>query len=183
MRGSSTPWWGTLPVPTIPTARLASSMYINGPNQKDPWNAEFVKNPNRRAADAEVLIVTSVLQADHSIDCHFRGSFEFLFLDVLTFREELQFTSRLRYMHRTDMAPFRYGWYEPGRPDSRCSTAPPTLASWMTYMRRCSLKITFWCDRSRLCGRVSPVIPTIATWNCTSGSITIAMFPLWRIFA
>ncbi|KAI8378079.1 uncharacterized protein BYT42DRAFT_478444, partial [Radiomyces spectabilis] len=49
------------------------------------------------------LIVTSVMQAGHSLDRHFVTSYDFLFNGVLTFREELQFVSRLRYLHRTDV--------------------------------------------------------------------------------
>ncbi|KAI9326676.1 hypothetical protein BD770DRAFT_301384, partial [Pilaira anomala] len=54
------------------------------------------------------LIVTNVLQAGHSLDCHFTTSYDILFNNVLSFREELQFISRLRYLDRTDVCEFKH---------------------------------------------------------------------------
>ena len=78
--------------------------------QKDSWVTKFLKDPNLAASECDVCVVTSVLQAGHSLDKHFRTSFAFLFCDVLTYREELQFTSRLRFLGRTDMMEYRYRW-------------------------------------------------------------------------
>ncbi|KAI9366431.1 hypothetical protein BD770DRAFT_303340, partial [Pilaira anomala] len=54
------------------------------------------------------LIVTNVLQAGHSLDSHFTTSYDILFNNVLSFREELQFTSRLRYFDRADVRQFKH---------------------------------------------------------------------------
>ncbi|KAK9345822.1 hypothetical protein V1522DRAFT_442685 [Lipomyces starkeyi] len=59
--------------------------------QDDDWMTEFLARPNSEVEDADVLITTSVLQAGHSLDRYFRISFDFLFVGVLSFREELQF--------------------------------------------------------------------------------------------
>ncbi|KAK9494960.1 hypothetical protein V1508DRAFT_460003 [Lipomyces doorenjongii] len=67
------------------------------------------------STEVDVLVTTSVLQAGHSLDRYFRVSFDFLFLGVLSFREELQFISRLRYLGRNDMAEFKYGWIPDGK--------------------------------------------------------------------
>jgi len=68
--------------------------------QQEEWAAKFLSDPNTFAMECDILIVTSVLQAGHSLDRHFVTSYDFLFTDVLTFREELQFVSRLRYLGR-----------------------------------------------------------------------------------
>lgn len=65
--------------------------------------------------ECDVLIVTSVLQAGHSLDRHFVTCYEFLFTDVLTFQEELQFVSRLRYLGRQDVRGSKYAWIEPSK--------------------------------------------------------------------
>ncbi|KAK9328089.1 hypothetical protein V1520DRAFT_347044 [Lipomyces starkeyi] len=78
--------------------------------QDDGWVKEFLARPNAKVDDADVLVTTSVLQAGHSLDRYFRVSFDFLWHGVLSFREELQFISRLRYVGRVDMAEYKYGW-------------------------------------------------------------------------
>ena len=86
-----------------------------------------------------MLVTTSVLQAGHSLDCHFTISFDFLFLGVLTFREELQFVSRLRYLSklseekltlldRNNMAQYKYAWIQNGKCNSKLASTvcPPS---------------------------------------------------------
>lgn len=94
--------------------------------QEKEWNKRFLLDPNVAACDADVLIVTSVLQAGHSLDCHFKTSFAFLFNDVLTYREELQFTSRLRWLNRPDVLQCRYAYIEKGRTNSKIAS----MKSW-----------------------------------------------------
>lgn len=83
--------------------------------QNDPWCSQFLTNPNAAAIDCDVLIVTNVLQAGHSIDTHFVTSYDILFNNVLSFREELQFVSRLRYLGRTDCRTTKHAWIEVGK--------------------------------------------------------------------
>ncbi|KAK9390021.1 hypothetical protein V1515DRAFT_519091, partial [Lipomyces mesembrius] len=83
--------------------------------QDNEWAKEFLARPNAKVDEVDVLVTTSVLQAGHSLDRYFRISFDFLFLGVLSFREELQFVSRLRYLGRNDMAEFKYGWIQDGK--------------------------------------------------------------------
>ncbi|CEP12324.1 hypothetical protein [Parasitella parasitica] len=83
--------------------------------QNDPWCSRFLTNPNSAAMDCDVLIVTNVLQAGHSLDTHFVTSYDILFNNILSFREELQFTSRLRYLGRTDVRATKHAWIETGR--------------------------------------------------------------------
>ncbi|KAK9485372.1 hypothetical protein V1527DRAFT_134380, partial [Lipomyces starkeyi] len=87
--------------------------------QDDAWISKFLAHPNSAVDDADVLITTSVLQAGHSLDRYFRISFDFLFRGVLSFREELQFTSRLRYLGGEDMAEFKFGWIPSGGADAK----------------------------------------------------------------
>ena len=65
--------------------------------------------------ECDILIVTSVLQAGHSLDRHFVTSYDFLFTRVLTFREELQFISRLRYFGRQDVRGSKHAWIQPSK--------------------------------------------------------------------
>ncbi|KAK9483492.1 hypothetical protein V1527DRAFT_267878 [Lipomyces starkeyi] len=87
--------------------------------QGDEWVSRFLAQPNTTVDETDVLITTSVLQAGHSLDRYFRLSFDFLFRGVLSFREELQLTSRLRYLGREDMAENKFCWIPAGGPDSR----------------------------------------------------------------
>ncbi|KAK9332280.1 hypothetical protein V1520DRAFT_353242 [Lipomyces starkeyi] len=79
-------------------ADRTAKQYLN-----DDWTSEFWARPNSKVEEVDVLITTSVLQAGHSLDRCFRVSFDFIFRGVLSFRAELQFTSRLRYFGRDDM--------------------------------------------------------------------------------
>ncbi|KAK9385231.1 hypothetical protein V1515DRAFT_588496 [Lipomyces mesembrius] len=88
--------------------------------QDDPWIKRFLAHP-KAVDDVDVLITTSVLQAGHSLDRYFRVSFDFLFRGVLTFREELQFTSRLRYIGRDDMPEYKFSWIPSGGAEARIS--------------------------------------------------------------
>ena len=100
--------------------------FINNDNYETGWNENFIHNPNKYAADADILIGASIHKIGDTMDCHFRIAFEFLFLDRMIYRQELDFVSRLTYKHRSDMMPFRYGWYEPSRPESvKTSSAQP----------------------------------------------------------
>ena len=83
--------------------------------QDEAWAAKFLQDPNAFALECDVLIVTSVLQAGHSLDRHFQTSYDFRFLDVLTFREELQFVSRLRFLGRTDISGRKHAWIQPAK--------------------------------------------------------------------
>ena len=76
--------------------------------------AEVLGDPNTYSVDCDVLVTTSVLQAGHSLDQHFIQSYEFLYTGVLTFREELQFISRLRYLGRQFMAAWKFVWIQKG---------------------------------------------------------------------
>jgi Origin of replication binding protein len=87
--------------------------------QDNEWVKSFLAHPNSSVDDADVLITTSVLQAGHSLDRYFRVSFDFLFRGVLSFREELQFTSRLRYLGREDMAEYKFCWIPAGGADAK----------------------------------------------------------------
>ncbi|KAK9389519.1 hypothetical protein V1515DRAFT_630449 [Lipomyces mesembrius] len=87
--------------------------------QDDEWIRRFLAPPNAAVNEVDVLITTSVLQAGHSLDRYFRVSFDFLFCGVLSFREELQFTSRLRYLGRDDMAEYKFCWIPSGGADVR----------------------------------------------------------------
>lgn len=80
--------------------------------QNNQWDTRFLRDPNAYALDCDVLIVTSVLQAGHSLDTHFTTSYDVLFNNVLSFREELQFVSRLRYLDRSDVRQFKHAWIE-----------------------------------------------------------------------
>lgn len=86
--------------------RLAAVDVIKGvwaQVQNNEWNANFLRDPNAYSIDSDVLIVTNVLQAGHSLDRHVVTSYDFLFNDVLSFRDQLQFISRLRHLDRTDV--------------------------------------------------------------------------------
>lgn len=80
--------------------------------QSTEWNSNFLQDPNAYSIECDVLIVTNVLQAGHSLDCHFTTSYDILFNNVLSFPEELQFISRLRYLDRTDVCEFKHAWIE-----------------------------------------------------------------------
>lgn len=80
--------------------------------QNNQWNSHFLRDPNSYAIDCDVLIVTSVLQAGHSLYTHFTTSYDVLFNNVLSFREELQFTSRLRYLDKADVRQYKHAWIE-----------------------------------------------------------------------
>ncbi|KAK9257740.1 hypothetical protein V1519DRAFT_77699 [Lipomyces tetrasporus] len=87
--------------------------------QDNAWIARFLARPNAYVEDVDVLITTSVLQAGHSLDRYFSVSFDFLFRGVLSFREELRFTSRLRYIGRAHMAEYKFCWIPAGGADSK----------------------------------------------------------------
>jgi hypothetical protein len=88
--------------------------------QREPWCRNFIGNPNEYARDADVLVATSVLQAGHSLDNWFTISFDFLFAGINTFREELQFVSRLRILGREqEMKPHKYAFIEMGRANTQ----------------------------------------------------------------
>lgn len=78
--------------------------------QNTEWNSNFLRDPNAYSIDCDVLIVTNILQASHNLYCHFTTSYDILFNNVLSFREELQFISRLRYLDRTGVCQFKYAW-------------------------------------------------------------------------
>ncbi|KAK9384143.1 hypothetical protein V1515DRAFT_583226 [Lipomyces mesembrius] len=90
--------------------------------QDNDWVKEFLTLPNSKVEEVDVLITTSVLQAGHSLDRYFKISFDFLFEGVLFFREQLQFTSRLQYIGRDDMAEYKFGWIPSGRADLRVAS-------------------------------------------------------------
>ncbi|KAK9457761.1 hypothetical protein V1511DRAFT_455084, partial [Dipodascopsis uninucleata] len=87
--------------------------------QSEEWNRQFLADPNTMVGDVDILITTSVLQAGHSLDRYFRVSYDFLFRGVLSFREEIQFVSRLRYLGRKDMYRHKYGWIPGGEPNRK----------------------------------------------------------------
>ncbi|KAK9311929.1 hypothetical protein V1522DRAFT_424676 [Lipomyces starkeyi] len=85
---------------------------------EEEWIRQFLAHPNTAVDQVDVLVTTRVLQAGHSLDRYFRVSFDFLFRGVLSFREELQFTSRLRYIGRDDMAEYKFCWIPAGGADA-----------------------------------------------------------------
>lgn len=99
---------------------------VTGDNQFDKWQSDFLQNPNQFALDADVLIITNVLQAGHSIECHFRTCFDLLNNKTLTHREEVQFIGRWRILGREDLLTHRYAWIQPGR-TNKCETSHKVL--------------------------------------------------------
>ncbi|CEP19748.1 hypothetical protein [Parasitella parasitica] len=92
--------------------------------QNDAWCSRFPTNPNSAALDCDILIVTNVLQAGHSLDTHFKSSYDILFNNVLSFREELQFISCLRYLGRTDdIRAVKNAWIEAGKSNQHIANA------------------------------------------------------------
>ncbi|KAI3654257.1 hypothetical protein MP228_000976 [Amoeboaphelidium protococcarum] len=67
-------------------------------------------------------IGVQVLQAGHSLDCHFCRYYDLLCLNILTFREELQFNQHLRYLGRDNMADYKYAWIESGKTNARTAS-------------------------------------------------------------
>lgn len=94
--------------------------------QNDAWCSRFITNPNSAALDCDIMIVTNVLlQAGHSLDTHFKSSsYDILFNNLLSFREELQFISCLRYLGRTDdMRAVKNAWIEAGKSNQHIANA------------------------------------------------------------
>ncbi|KAI0996279.1 hypothetical protein K3495_g11901 [Podosphaera aphanis] len=88
---------------------------IWGSIQKHAFAQDFLSNPNRFARECDILFVTPILQAGHSLDKWFRLSFSLLTNGNLTHRDEFQFTARLR--QREDLIPYRYAYIESGLGD------------------------------------------------------------------
>jgi hypothetical protein len=72
--------------------------------QTEEWPQRFLKNPGNCIHEADVVLVTSVLQAGLSIESHFKCAFWFLSRDILSHKDEVQFVSRLRSAHRVDLS-------------------------------------------------------------------------------
>jgi Origin of replication binding protein len=87
--------------------------------QDEEWNSKFLQDPNQYARDCDILVATSVIQAGHSFEHWFRKSYDILFLNVLTYREELQLVSRLRILGRKDLASHHVAWIQPGKVNSK----------------------------------------------------------------
>ncbi|KAK9371479.1 uncharacterized protein V1513DRAFT_468831 [Lipomyces chichibuensis] len=116
----------TMPVVVFTTRASHAGLLLSSLRERsqrrdlgDAWASRFLAQPNTTVDETDVLIATSVFQAGHSLDRYFRLSFDFLFRGVLSFREELQLMSRLRYLGREDMAEFKFCWIPAGGPDSR----------------------------------------------------------------
>ncbi|KAI0995628.1 hypothetical protein K3495_g12552 [Podosphaera aphanis] len=88
---------------------------IWGSIQKHAFAQDFLSYPNRFARECDILFVTPILQAGHSLDKWFRLSFSLLTNGNLTHRDEFQFTARLR--QREDLIPYRYAYIESGLGD------------------------------------------------------------------
>ncbi|KAI0995573.1 hypothetical protein K3495_g12606 [Podosphaera aphanis] len=99
-----------------PTQRVKTrARGIWGSIQRHAFAQDFLSNPNRFARECDILLVTPILQAGHSLDKWFRLSFSLLTNGNLTHRDEFQFTARLR--QREDLIPYRYAYIEPGLGD------------------------------------------------------------------
>lgn len=97
--------------------------------QDEPWAKAFLRDPARYDKDADVLIVTTVLQAGHSLDKWFRISFDFMFVGTSLFREELQFIARLRIIDREDeLAPEHFSFVQKGKANAYVAS----------YLRQCN---------------------------------------------
>lgn len=88
-------------------------------NQDEDWPRKFLSDPNYYSHQADVLLITPILQAGHSLDGWFQCAFDFLHSGVLTHREEVQLIGRLRLLGRSDLYTWRFAFIEKGRPDSR----------------------------------------------------------------
>ncbi|KAI0995675.1 hypothetical protein K3495_g12503 [Podosphaera aphanis] len=100
-------WTGSV----APTALAKSrARGIWGSIQEHEFAKAFLANPNRFACECDILFVTPILQAGHSLDRWFRLSFSLLANKNLNHRDEFQFTARLR--QRADLVPYRYAYIE-----------------------------------------------------------------------
>lgn len=88
-------------------------------NQKYKWQKNFLNDPNLFASEADILLVTSVIQAGHSFDHYFVTGFDILCRGILTHRQELQFTSRLRVSTRSDLHTCRYAYIQKSKSNSQ----------------------------------------------------------------
>jgi hypothetical protein len=65
---------------------------------KSEFCVKFSIKPNEVAAEADVMVCTSVVGAGFSINTHFQAFFAFLFNRILQHNEEQQFIRRLRFL-------------------------------------------------------------------------------------
>ncbi|KNC31772.1 hypothetical protein FF38_08274, partial [Lucilia cuprina] len=91
-------------------------LLITGDTVGSPDVQAFMANPVRYSNEYDVVVTTSVLQAGVSITSKYVTAFDFLFAGILTNRENIQLTTRLRAYGREDMEPFRYTWLGEGKP-------------------------------------------------------------------
>ncbi|KAI1000178.1 hypothetical protein K3495_g8019 [Podosphaera aphanis] len=102
-------WMGSV----APTAMAKSRVCgIWGAVQTHSFARRFLADPNACAPECDILFVTPILQAGHSLDKWFKLSFSLLTNSHLNHRDEFQFTARLR--QRPDLIPYRYAYIEDG---------------------------------------------------------------------
>ncbi|KAI1002879.1 hypothetical protein K3495_g5330 [Podosphaera aphanis] len=92
-----------------PTRRARSRVHgIWGSVQEHSFARQFLTSPNTHANECDILLVTPILQAGHSLDKWLKLSFCLLSISHLNHRDEFQFTARLR--QRVDLVPYRYAY-------------------------------------------------------------------------
>ncbi|KAI0994302.1 hypothetical protein K3495_g13880 [Podosphaera aphanis] len=101
-------YWTEAVAPTALAKSRARGIW--GSIQEHEFAKAFLANPNRFACECDILFVTPILQAGHSLDKRFRLSFSLLANKNLNHRDEFQFTTRLR--QRADLVPYRYAYIE-----------------------------------------------------------------------
>lgn len=107
---------------------------VTSDTQSQAWCQRFLAYPNGAAHEADVLIVTSVLQAGHSLDRHFTYAFDLMDRDVLTHRDELQFVQRLRVLNREDQFTSRYMYLEKGHPGLKIASTKRLVEKYNAHL-------------------------------------------------
>ena len=69
---------------------------ISSRTDKTRWVENFLASPNDSVETADVIVATPTICSGHSIDKGVHKVFAFLFLDVLTHEDEVQFLHRVR---------------------------------------------------------------------------------------
>ena len=83
-------------------------MCCNGDTQLNPWVKLFVTDPNKYITDCDVLILSPVLQAGHSIEKHIMKQFCFFDTNVQSHADEVQMFERVRRTKRVLEHPVLY---------------------------------------------------------------------------
>jgi hypothetical protein len=91
---------------------------VHAGNQLEPFPRRFLENPTEASAAMDVVIVTSVAQAGHSVET-FSTSHSFFFAANATLRDEYQHQGRFRIIGRIDILPFRFAFHQKGRRNAK----------------------------------------------------------------